>query len=123
MSLWGVGAANESTLSVVLTSTPGASWCGTIVVVQRMFGVGLMFGVGPVPADDVAVSCESTFLFEAVDGSTMPPPLEPVLRMHWGDSSLLVQSHRPATLNGIPRGLFNQKGLAWQSLSSCPIMP
>ena len=56
MSLWGVGAANESTLSVVLTSTPGASWCGTIVVVQRMIGVG------PVPADDVAVSCESAWM-------------------------------------------------------------
>ena len=114
MSLWGVGATNESTLSVVLTSTPGASWCGTIVVVQRMFGVG------PVPADDVAVSCELAFLFKVVDGLAVPPPLEPVSRMHGGDSSLLVQSHRPAALNGIPRGLLNQKGSAWQSLSSYP---
>ena len=117
MSLWGVSAANESTLSVVLTSTPHASWCGTIVVVQRMFGVG------PVLADDVAVSCEPAFLFEEVDGSAVPPPLEPISRMHGGDSSLSVRSHRPAALNGIPRGLFNQKGSAWQSLSSCPIMP
>ena len=88
MSLWGVGATNESTLSVILMSTPGSSWCGTIVVVQRMFGVGLMFGVGPVPTDDVAVSCEPAFLFEAVDGSAVPLPLEPVSRMHGGDSSL-----------------------------------
>ena len=88
MSLWGVGATNESTLSVILMSTPGSSWCGTIVVVQRMFGVGLMFGVGPVPTDDVAVSCEPAFLFEVVDGSTVPLPLEPVSRMHGGDSSL-----------------------------------
>ena len=90
MSLWGVGATNESTLSVILMSTPGSSWCGTIVVVQRMFGVGLMFGVGPVPTDDVAVSCEPAFLFEAVDGSAVPLPLEPISRMHGGDSSLLV---------------------------------
>ena len=123
VSLWGVGAANESMLSVVLTSTPSASWCGTIVVVQRMFEVGLMFGMGPIHADDVAVSCEPAFLFEAMDGLVMPLPLKPVLRMHGGDSSLSVQSHRPTALNGIPRGLFNQKRSAWQSLSSCPIMP
>ena len=122
MSLWGVGAANESTLFVVLTSTPSASWCGIIVVVQRMFGVGLMFGVRPVPVDDMVVSCELAFLFEAMDGSAVPPPLEPISRMHGGDSSLSVRSHRPAALNGIPRGLFNQKGSAWQSLSSCPIV-
>ena len=79
-----MGAANESTLSVILTSTPGASWCVTILVVQRMFGVGLMFGVGPVPTDDIVVSCEPAFLFEAMDGSAMPPPLELVLRMHGG---------------------------------------
>ena len=88
MSLWGVGATNESTLSVILMSTPSSSWCGTIVVVQRMFGVGIMFGVGPVPTDDVAVSCEPAFPFEAVDGSAVPLPLEPVSRMHGGDSSL-----------------------------------
>ena len=79
-----MSAANESTLFVILTSTPGASWCVTIVVVQRMFGVG------PVPADDVAVSCEPAFLFEAMDGSTMPLPLKPVSRMHGGDSPLSV---------------------------------
>ena len=112
-----MSAANESTLFVVLTSTPSTSWCGTIVVVQRMFGVG------PILADDVAVSCELAFLFEAVDGSVVPSPLEPISRMHRGDSSLSVRSHRPAALNGIPRGLFNQKGSVWQSLSSCPIMP
>ena len=112
MSLWGVGAANKSTLSVVLTSIPCASWCGTIVMVQRMFGVGLMFGVGPVPTDDMAISCERAFLFEAVDGSAVPLPLEPISRMHGGDLSLSVRSHRPATLNGILRELFNQKGSA-----------
>lgn len=106
MSLWGVGAANKSTLSVVLTSIPSASWCGTIVVVQRMFGVG------PVPTDDMAISCEPAFLFEAVDWSAMPLPLEPILRMHGGNSSLSVRSHRPAALNGILRELFNQKGSA-----------
>lgn len=79
-----MSAANESTLFVILTSTPGASWCVTIVVVQRMFGVG------PVPADDMAVSCEPAFLFEAMDGSTMPLPLKPVSRMHGGDSPLSV---------------------------------
>ena len=105
-----MSAANESTLFVILTSTPGASWCVTIVVVQRMFGVGLMFGVGPVPADDVAVSCEPAFLFEAMDGSTMPLPLKPVSRMHRGDSPLSVRSHKPTALNGILRELFNQKG-------------
>ena len=82
-----------------------------------------MFRVRPVPVDDVVVSCEPTFLFEMVDGSAGPPPLEPVSRMPGGDSSLSVLSHRLAGLNGIPRGLFSQKGLAWQSLSSCPIMP
>ena len=112
MSLWGVSAANESTLSVVLTSIPSASWCGTIVVVQRMFRVGLMFVMGPVPADDVAVSCEPAFLFEAMDGSAVPPPLKPILRMHGRDSSLSVRSHRPTALNGILRELFNQKGSA-----------
>ena len=49
-----------------------------------------MFVVGPVPADDETVSCEPAFIFEAMDGSVVPPPLEPVLRMHGGDSSLLV---------------------------------
>ena len=49
-----------------------------------MFGVGLMFGVGPVPVDDVVVSCEPAFVFEAVDGSTVPPPLEPITRMNGG---------------------------------------
>ena len=90
VSLWGVGATNESTLSVVLTSTPSASWCGTIVVVQRMFGVGLKFGVWPIPVDDVAVSCEPAFLFKVMDGLAVPQPLEPVLRMHKGDSPLSV---------------------------------
>ena len=64
------------------------------------------------PTDDVAVSCELAFLFEAVDGSAVPRPLELVSRMHGGDSSLSIRSHRPTTLNGIPRGLFNQKGSA-----------
>ena len=93
MLLWGVCVANESTLSVVLTSTPGASWFGTIVVVQRMFRVGLMFGVGPVPADDVVVSCEPAFLFEVVDGSTMPPPLEPHIKDAWG--GFVIVSTKP----------------------------
>ena len=93
MLLWGVCVANESTLSVVLTSTPGASWFGTIVVVQRMFREGLMFGVGPVPADDVVVSCEPAFLFEVVDGSTMPPPLEPHIKDAWG--GFVIVSTKP----------------------------
>ena len=112
MSLWGVGATNKSTLSVVLTSIPSASWCGTIVVVQRMFRVGLMFGVGLVPTNDMAILCEPAFLFEAVDGSAVPLPLKPISRMHGGDLSLSVRSHRPAALNGILRELFNQKGSA-----------
>ena len=93
MLLWGMGAANESTLSVVLTSTPNASWCGNIVVVQRMFGMGLMFGIGLVPVDDVVVSCEPAFLFEVMDGLTVPPPLEPVSRMHGG--GFIIVSTKP----------------------------
>ena len=71
-----------------------------------------MFGVGPIPTNDMAILCEPAFLFEAVDGSTVPLPLEPILRMHGGDSSLSIRSHRPAALNGILRELFNQKGSA-----------
>lgn len=106
MLLWGVGTTTASTWSVVLASTPGASWCGTIVVVPRMFGVEL------VPADDVADSGEPAFLFEAVNGSAVPLSLEPESRQPGGDSSLSVRSHRPAALKGIPKGLFIQKGSA-----------
>lgn len=84
VSLWGVDAANESTLFVVLVSMPGASWCGTVVVVQRIFGVEL------VPTDDVAVLGEPTFLFEAVDGSIVPLLLEPILRMLGGGGLVIV---------------------------------
>ena len=52
-----------------------------------------MFGVGPVPADDVVVSCEPAFLFEVVDGSTMPPPLEPHIKDAWG--GFVIVSTKP----------------------------